>query len=124
MAAWRFYHNPSVAPKILARPLLDAAAQAVAAECDDYVLAVHDWSDLDFRSPTRKRDRMILGQAEEIGYELHTCLLVSDSVGDPLAPVYPAVKSSDGQQLRQAARSVCGDEPAPRKPRTKHKTPP
>ncbi len=96
MAAWRFYHNPRLAPKILAQPLLDAARQAVPVECDDYVLAVHDWSDLDFRSHASKHDRMVLGQAEEIGYELHTCLLVSDTAGEPLAPVYQAVKSAGG----------------------------
>jgi len=96
MAAWRFYHNPRLAPKTLAQPLLDAARQAVPVECADYVLAVHDWSDLDFRSHTSKRDRMVLGQAEEIGYELHTCLLVGDAAGDPLAPVYQAVKSARG----------------------------
>lgn len=96
MAAWRFYHNPRLTPDLLAQPLLDAARQAVPEVCDRFVLAVHDWSDLAFRSHTSKGDRMVLGQAEEIGYELHTCLLVSDTSGDPLAPVYQAVKSAAG----------------------------
>lgn len=96
MAAWRFYHNPRVSPKILAQPLLDAARQAVPVTCDDYVLAVHDWSQLDFHTHTAKHDTMVLGQAEEIGYDLHTCLLVSDTVGEPLAPVYQGVQSARG----------------------------
>jgi hypothetical protein len=96
MAAWRFFHNPRLTPKILAQPLLDAGRQAVPVACDDYVLAVHDWSNLDFRSHTSKHDRMVLGQAEEIGYELHTCLLVSDTAGEPLAPVYQGVQSAAG----------------------------
>ena len=96
MAAWRFYHNPRLSPKVLAQPLIHAAQQAVPHDCDHVVLAVHDWSDLDFRSHARKRDRMVLGQAEEIGYELHSCLLVSDRGGDPLASVYQAVKSARG----------------------------
>ncbi len=95
-AAWRFYHNPTLNPKLLAQPLRDAAAQLVPALCHDYVLAVHDWSDLDFRSHTSKKDRMVLGQQEEIGYELHSCLLLDDGSGSPLAPVYQAVKSAQG----------------------------
>jgi hypothetical protein len=96
MAAWRFYHNPRVPPKILAQPLLDAARQAVPVTCDDFVLAVHDWSHLDFRSHASKHDTMVLGQAEEIGYDLHSCLLVSDTAGEPLAPVYQGVQSAHG----------------------------
>src|SRR2546430_1556495 len=86
---------PTPAPR---RPTRGPAPRPAATplECADYVLAVHDWSDLDFRSHTSKRDRMVLGQAEEIGYELHTCLLVSDAAGDPLAPVYQAVRSARG----------------------------
>jgi hypothetical protein len=105
MAAWRFYRNPRLAPKVLAEPLLDAARRAVPDSCADYVLAIHDWSDLDFRSHTAKRDRMILGQAFEIGYELHTCLLASDTTGDPLAPVYQAVKSAAGLTSSRGRRT-------------------
>lgn len=95
-AAWRFYHNQTIDPKRLAQPLRDAATQLVPARCRDYVLTVHDWSDLDFRSHSSKRDRMVLGQKEEIGYELHSCLLLDDVGGSPLAPVYQAVKSATG----------------------------
>lgn len=95
-AAWRFYHNPNINPKLLAQPLRDAAAHLVPTHCLDWVLAVHDWSDLDYRSHTSKKDRMVLGQKEEIGYELHSCLLLSDVSGDPLAPLYQALKSANG----------------------------
>jgi hypothetical protein len=95
-AAWRFYHNNACHPQLLAEPLRAAAAQLVPALCHDYVLAVHDWSDLDFRSHTRKHDRIVLGQKEEIGYELHSCLLLDDNDGSPLAPVAQALKSAAG----------------------------
>lgn len=95
-ATWRFYHNDTLTPKALAQPLRDAATQNVPACCRDFVLTVHDWSDLDFRSHSRKHDRLVLGQAEEIGYELHSCLLLDDVSGSPLAPVYQAVKSAHG----------------------------
>jgi hypothetical protein len=106
MAAWRFYHNPRVAPTLLAQPLLDAARRAVPAACTDFVLAVHDWSDLDFRSHASKGDRLVLGQAGEVGYELHTCLLISDTAGEPLAPVYQAVKSAGGLTDSRHARTA------------------
>jgi len=104
-AAWRFYHNPNINPQLLGQPLRDAAAQLVPTHCGDWVLAVHDWSDLDFRSHASKKDRMVLGQKEEIGYELHSCLLVSDLTGDPLAPAYQALKSSQGLNSSRHVRT-------------------
>lgn len=95
-AAWRFYKNPTTNPKVLAQPLRDAATTLVPVCCQDYVLNIHDWSDLDYRSHSKKKDRMVLGQKEEIGYELHSCLLLDDVTGSPLAPVYQAIKSADG----------------------------
>jgi hypothetical protein len=95
-AAWRFYKNPTTNPKLLAQPLRDAAATLVPTCCQDYVLSIHDWSDLDYRSHSKKKDRMVLGQKEEIGYELHSCLLLDDLTGSPLAPVYQAIKSANG----------------------------
>jgi hypothetical protein len=48
---------------------LRCARQAVPETCGRYALVVHDWSHLDFRTHSRKKDRMVLGQAEEIGYD-------------------------------------------------------
>jgi hypothetical protein len=96
MAAWRFWRNPRVSPHVLIQPLLAAASQAVADHCLDYVLAIHDWSDLDYATHASKRDRIVLGQATERGYELHSCLLVGDQAGEPLAPVYQGLKAADG----------------------------
>ena len=104
MAAWRFYRNPRVTPQALAQPLLQAVRAAVPLHCHDYVLAVHDWSDLSFRSHASKRDRIVLGQKEEIGYELHTCLLLSDHDGAPLAPVAQALKAAGGLISSRHAR--------------------
>jgi hypothetical protein len=95
-AAWRFYHNPTITPQALAQPLLDVARAAVARDCTDYVLAVHDWSDLTYRTHTSKHDCLVLGQAEEIGYELASCLLLDDAAGQPLAPVVQSVKAASG----------------------------
>jgi hypothetical protein len=95
-AAWRFYHNDAIHPKLLGEPLRNAAEHLVPALCQEFVLAVHDWSDLDFRAHASKKDCMVLGQKEEIGYELQTCLLLDDGSGSPLAPIHQAVKSANG----------------------------
>jgi len=105
-AAWRFYHNPRLTPQRLAQPLRAAAAELVPTHCTDFVLAVHDWSDLDYRSHTSKQDCLVLGQKEEIGYELHSCLLLSETTGDPLSPVYQALKSADGLTSSRQAHTT------------------
>src|SRR6266849_1699586 len=83
-AAWRFYKNERLSLPTLAEPLLACARSAVAETCDRYALVVHDWSNLDYRTHSCKKDRIVLGQAEEIGYELRSALLVSDRSGQPL----------------------------------------
>ena len=93
-AAWRFYGNLEVTLPRLAEPLLSHAREAVGRECEHFALVVHDWSLLSFNSHTRKRDRVSL-QKHDLGYELHTALVVSDR-GDPLAPVYLGLRAGDG----------------------------
>lgn len=115
-AAWRFYHNQRLSLPKLAEPLLSCAHQA-ATSCQRYALIVHDWSNLDYRSHTGKKDRIVLGQAEEIGYELRSALPVSDVAGQPLAPVCQDLRAADGvhssRQHRVQAHASCLDELAP-----------
>jgi hypothetical protein len=116
-AAWRFYKNERLTLPTLMAPLLSCGRQAVAETCDRVALVVHDWSNLDYRRHTRKLDRIVLGQAEEIGYELRSALLVSDRSGAPLAPVCQDLRAAAGvyssrQASVQASRS-CLDELAP-----------
>src|SRR5690349_439421 len=95
--AYRFLNNPRVRLATLAKPLIELARQFVPAQCDHYVLAVHDWSLLAFRRHHRKEDRLPYkpGGWKE-GYELHTTLLVSDRAGDPLAPIALSLHAADG----------------------------
>jgi hypothetical protein len=76
--------------------LLDVARQAVTRAGDDFALIVHDWSHLDFRRHDSKRDRIVLGNDQEIGYELLTSLLLSDRDGRPLAPVVLRLQAAAG----------------------------
>jgi len=94
-AAWRFFKNKSLSLPALAQPLLDHAAE-VAKGCQGYCLVPHDWSNLDYRSHTSKKDLVCLGQKEEIGYELRSALLLSDQTGAPLAPLCQDLRALDG----------------------------
>src|SRR5439155_9623073 len=49
MAAWRFYDNPRITFPRLAQPLLQAAADAAQAHCQDFALVDMDWSWLNYR---------------------------------------------------------------------------
>jgi hypothetical protein len=95
-AAWRFYKNPRTRTTILAQPLLRSAATACVTACERYALVMGDWSHLDYRSHTDKLDRIQIGQKEELGYELFSQLLVSDTDGRPLAPLVLRLQAQAG----------------------------
>ena len=56
-ALWRFLSNDQVTPGCLARPLLAVAHQSVRDDCDEFALCVHDWSRINYATPTGKLDR-------------------------------------------------------------------
>jgi hypothetical protein len=95
-AAWRFYSNERVSLAGLARPLVAAGREGIAEACRDFVLVVHDWSNLHFNTHTSKEDRVSLSRADDLGYELHSLLLVGDREGDPLAVIGISLRAADG----------------------------
>jgi len=95
-AAWRFWTNPSITLPDLARPLIDVARDAVPVECLDFALVVIDWSQLHYHKHTRKLDRVSLTNTKDPGYELLTALLISDSTGQPIAPLCQDLRAADG----------------------------
>ena len=95
--AYRFLHNPRVSLPTLVKPLLEVARTAVPETCDRYVLAIHDWSLLRYRRHHSKTDRLTLkGKAWAEGYEFHSCLLVDDRAGNPLAPISLSLHTAEG----------------------------
>jgi hypothetical protein len=94
-AAWRFYNNDCLSLPTLAQPSLAFARRAAKESCQCYALTVHDWSYLDYRTHTGKKDRVELSNAAEIGYELRSGLLVSDR-GEPLASVCQDLRFAGG----------------------------
>lgn len=104
-AAYRFFGNPRIALRNLARPLIDAGRQEAAASCQRYLLVVHDWSQLMYPAHTAKGDRVMLSSKHvPEGYELQTALLVSDRDGSPLAPAALSLRAADGVHCSRSVK--------------------
>jgi hypothetical protein len=101
-AAYRFFNNPRVGLRTLADPLIEVGREGVQTACDQYVLAVHDWSSLKFRGETPRPDGLPAGQRRG-DYEVYTTLLVGDRTGDPLAPVALSLQAADGVHCSRSA---------------------
>jgi hypothetical protein len=95
-AMWRFLQNDRMKRTTLAQPLWNYAREYLQADVAEFVLVVHDWSQLHFRKHQDKEDRIDLPHDWNQGYELLTALLVSASDGRPIAPVVQALEASDG----------------------------
>jgi hypothetical protein len=93
---WRFLQNDRMKRTILVQPLWNYAREVLQDERPDFVLVVHDWSQLHFRKHEGKEDRIDLPCDWNQGYELLTTLLVSAQEGRPIAPVVQALEAADG----------------------------
>lgn len=85
--AWRFFNNERCDFNDLMRPLLEAALEHTKTLCVSYGLVAHDWSDLSYKRHHSKNDRMGIHTSQDLGYEMHSSLLMSDIHGGPIAPV-------------------------------------
>lgn len=101
-AAWRFFNNPAVTPARLAEPLREAVRSALAGSSCAYVLAVIDWSKVDYRRHTAKADRRPFCNPGEAGYALTAALAVDAATGDPLGPLEVELESAAGAHTTRA----------------------
>jgi hypothetical protein len=80
-------------------------------------LVVHDGSFLHYRDHASKADRIPLGNALDLGYELLASLVVSDRDGAPLAPVCQQLRAAAGVYSTRSGRVLASrsqlDELAP-----------
>jgi len=86
-ATWRFLNNERVTLSALVHPLREAGRVATSQSRSPFVLVVHDWCKLDFKTHTAKTDVIELTHENDVGYDLTTSLLVDAGMGAPLAPV-------------------------------------
>jgi len=91
---WRFLDNDRVTALGLVEPLRHFARQQLVGT--DYTLAVIDWSKIDYRKHTAKKDVVQLTHKNDVGYELTTHLLVSADNGRPIAPIQMHLKTAYG----------------------------
>lgn len=104
-AAYRFFNNHRISLRNLARPLIDAGREQAATACRNYLLVVHDWSQLMYPEHTAKGDRVMLSSNRvPEGYELQTALLVSDRDGSPLAPAVLSLRAAEGVHCSRSGR--------------------
>ncbi|MEN9842481.1 MAG: hypothetical protein RLZZ612_310 [Pseudomonadota bacterium] len=69
-------------PEELVKPLLALAKEGVDGGCDEYVLAIHDWSRVNYGGHESKKDRLQMTHKSDVGYELQSSVLVVDREGD------------------------------------------
>jgi hypothetical protein len=96
-AAWRFLNNPNVSTQALFKPIFETLESEVSKQCNEYVLAMSDWSHLDYKKHSSKKELTHENRKEtcmKIGYDLQTTLAVSDKTGEPIAPIVHNLKSS------------------------------
>jgi len=95
--AWRFLNNPNVSTQALFKPIFETLESEVAKQCNEYVLAMSDWSHLDYKKHISKKELTRENRKDtcmKIGYDLQTTLAVSDKTGEPIAPIVHNLKSS------------------------------
>jgi hypothetical protein len=97
-AVWRFLNNPVVTIKELFEPIEKTLEVEIEKQCDEYILAISDWSHLDYKKHTRKKELKIENKknnCKKIGYDLQTTIAVSDKTGEPIAPLVHNLKTSE-----------------------------
>ena len=95
-AMWRFLGNDHMPRSRLVEPLCSCAREYIKAHRPQFLMVVHDWSQLEFRDHEDNRDRIGLASDWNRGYELLTALAVSVQDGQPIAPLAQALEAVDG----------------------------
>jgi hypothetical protein len=96
-ASWRFFNNPNVTVKELFEPITSRLKDEIVNQCDRFVLAMSDWSHLDYKKHTSKSELKSENRKDscmKIGYDLQTTIAVSDTTGEPIAPMVHNLKTS------------------------------
>lgn len=97
-ASWRFFNNPKVTSKDLFEPVKDSLKDEIINQCDKFVLAVSDWSHLDYKKHTTKKELKSENRKDtckKIGYDLQSTIAVSDRTGKPIAPMVHNLKTAN-----------------------------
>ncbi len=96
-AAWRFLNNDNVSTEALFKPILETLSTEIESQCSKYVLAMTDWSHIDYKHHDSKKELITENRKENTvkkGLDLQTTLAVSDVTGEPISPIAHNLKTS------------------------------
>ncbi len=95
-AAWRFLNNDKVSTQELFEPIFNTLTSEIDKQCDTFVLAMTDWSHIDYKHHTSKKELITQKRKTGVkkGLDLQTTLAVSDKSGEPIAPIAHNLKTS------------------------------
>ena len=96
-SSWRFFNNPNVHSKELFEPIVNNLKKEILNQCDRFVLAMSDWSHLDYKKHSSKEELKSENRKDtcmKIGYDLQSTIAVSDISGEPIAPMVHNLKTS------------------------------
>lgn len=96
--AWRFYNNENVDIESLSEPIITTGLQEIEKHCSEYILVAYDWSHLDYRGHTAKKEciltkRSVNGDKKSKGYDFQSALVISDTTGEPITPLMQNLKT-------------------------------
>jgi len=97
-ASWRFFNNVKVSIKALFEKISENLESEIDSHCDEYLLAISDWSHLDYKKHTSKKELIHKNKKDnckQLGYDLQTTIGVSDRTGKPIAPIVHNLKTSE-----------------------------
>jgi len=97
-ASWRFLNNENVTIEALFEPIKESSKEEIEKHCDEYVLAMSDWSHLDYKKHHKKEElekKKKKDNCKQLGYDLQTTIAVSDKTGEPIAPLVHNLKTSE-----------------------------
>lgn len=97
-STWRFLNNPNVTIKELYEPLAQHLEKEIVSQCDKYVLSMADWSHLDYKKHTSKKELKSENRKDNCikrGYDLQGIIAVSDRTGEPIGIMEHNLKTAD-----------------------------
>lgn len=93
-ALYRFLNNDNISVSELAKPIVAHALEGIQRYCSNSVLVAHDWSRLALNHKN-KTDKLTMTHKADVGYELQSSLVISDSTGKPISPIAQNIMSAD-----------------------------
>lgn len=97
-ASWRFFNNNKVTTDELFSSISESLEQEINTHCDKYLLAISDWSHIDYKKHKSKKELISKNKKDnckQLGYELQTTMGVSDRTGEAIAPIVHNLKTSE-----------------------------